>query len=290
MTGPQSAQGPEWGQGPQWGRDRERPEKESRPGPVQEWLRTITPIAALIFSVVALLVSSSTAVKVFVFPNPSPGASSATPAATAIRPSTSPGSSPKEGGTSVPSQAQLTGAMLPANTLGSAASTASPAASPASAGTKPAQLRSICGALFPKGAALATATETLINNQTNQTLTEIITYWASKNAAGNAISQDSNAIAKADSQACSIDLEGSTHDISDATTRSPPAECQPGQALRITVSTSDGEIGYLAETQCQNFTISVQILGNSTASSFVSGDTVEGGLGAAAGIVQGDFP
>jgi hypothetical protein len=30
--------------------------------------------------------------------------------------------------------------------------------------------------LFPKGAALATARETLINNQTNQTLTEVITY------------------------------------------------------------------------------------------------------------------
>jgi hypothetical protein len=194
MTGPRSAQGPEWGQGPQWGGDRERPEKESRPGRVQEWLRTITPIAALILSVVAILVSSSTAVKVFVFPNPSPGASGATPAVTVTRP----GSSPKEGGTSVPSQAQLTGAMLPAATLGSAASTASPTASSASAGTKPAQLRSICGALFPKGAALATARETLINNQTNQALTEVITYWASKNAAGNAISQDSNAIAKAD--------------------------------------------------------------------------------------------
>jgi hypothetical protein len=196
------------GSGFQWGGDRERPEKESRPSPLQEWLRTITPIAALIFSVVALLVSSSTAVKVFVFPNPSPGASGATPAVTVTRPSTSPGSSPKEGGTSVPSQAQLTGAMLPADTLGSAASTASPTASSASAGTKPAQLRSICGALFPKGAALATARETLINNQTNQTLTEVITYWASKNAAGNAISQDSNAIAKADGQACSVDLGG----------------------------------------------------------------------------------
>jgi hypothetical protein len=290
MTGPRSAQGPEGGQGSKWGRDRERPEKESRPGPVQEWLRTITPIAALIFSAVALLVSSSTAVKVFVFPNPSSGASGATPTAAVTRPSTSPGSSPQEAGTSVPSQAQLTGAMLPADTLGSAASTASPVASSASAGTKPAQLRSICGALFPKGAALATARETLINNQTNQTLTEVITYWASKSAAGNAISQDSNAIAKADGQACSVDLGGSTHDISDAATGSPAAECQPGQALRITVSTSDGEIGYLAETQCQNFTVSVQILSNSTSGSSVSADMVEGGLGTAAGMVQADFP
>ena len=282
MTGPRSAQGPERGQGPQWGRDRERPEKESRPGPAQEWLRTITPILALIFSIVALLVSSGTAVKVFVFPNPSPGESGATPGATVTGPRASPGSSPKEGGTSVPGQAQLTGAMVPAETLGSAASAAS-------AGTDPAQLRSICGALFPKGAALATAQETLINNQTNQTLTEVITYWASNNAAGNAISQDSNALAKADDQACSVDLGGSTHDISDAATGSPPAECQPGQSLRIAVSTSDGETGYLAETQCQNFTISVQILANSTSGSFVSADTVEGGLGTAAGIVQSDF-
>jgi hypothetical protein len=230
------------------------PEKGARSRAFREWIQTGQGIGILIVSIIAL---GGTGAAIASGGHSSPHPPGPTPSVIITSPSS--GSSPVVTTPATVPPAQLTQALLPAQTLG-------PTATVNTKGTDLSQITGICGAPLPSGAQV-TAFELLQDSQTNQNLTEIIVDWGTAADAGTAITDNRTAVDQSGS--CSYTSSNETTKYEGDYSASPPSSCSnPGKYLDTQVFVTSSSLfspglisGFNVEVQCGTFTIVIQAEG-----------------------------
>jgi hypothetical protein len=249
-------------------------EKGERARAFREWVQTGQGFAALIVSIIALG-GAGTGAGIAIAHAGSSSLSTSAPPVSITTPDT--GTSLAPFNTVVPTQAQLTQALLPAQQL-------TPNATVVSRSTELSQATGICGAPLPSGAQLL-ASETLHDSQYNESLGETIIYWDTSTPAGTAISNDRSTAEV--TGGCNYSSGGVTATFTDNYTGSPPQECGNGQYLATDVADETANsYGYEAEAQCGSFTIEIQVIGGIVAQMSLSQATANGYLNSAVGMLQ----
>jgi hypothetical protein len=226
-------------------------EKEPRSRTFREWIQTTQGVLSLIVSIVALAGGTAVIIKIGPSPTPKPPRHRTQ---TVVRSPSIPSPSPSTVISTGPVSSEvLQSALLPADTLGSAAFVAE-------SGTDLSQLGLLCGG--PPQGATATAYETLRDSQTSQFVIEAITEWQNSTAAGQAIMTNRQAVDASGS--CSVTYSGITEQFVGDDSGSPPSSCTaPAQYFATQSSVpSDFYFGFDVEVQCGDFTIVVNAQGD----------------------------
>jgi hypothetical protein len=254
-------------------------EKGARARAFREWMQTGQGLAALIVSIIALGGAGTGAGIAIAHSNSSsqPGKQiKPTPIVTVTTPIPGP-SSPAPINTPVPTQAQLTQALLPAQQLSANAVVVSRS-------TGLSQATGICGAPLPSGAQLL-ASEVLHDSEYNESLGEAIIYWNGSTPAGAAVTNDRSAVNE--TGGCSYSSGGTTATFTVSYLGSPAQECGTGQFLAADISAAAASsYGYEDETRCGSYTIEIQIVGGIVAQLSLSQATADGYLNSAVGMLK----
>jgi hypothetical protein len=256
-----------------------RPEKKSRAKALGDWIQTTQGLVTLIASIIALLGGGAGAA-VAITRSPSHAAQSGRAPTTSVTDSGSSPASPAPAPTATDAftgpatQAQLTNALLPTSALGSAANVRM-------SGTNLSDIAGDCGGAL--NGDKATAYEELQDAQTDQYLTETITYWDDSADAGAAISGTRSAIDQSGN--CSYSANGITQQFTGDDAGSAPQQCTGGQYLATQASIqADFLYGYQNSAQCGFFTVVVQEISGGI--SAVTQSTVDGYLSNAVATLQ----
>lgn len=256
-----------------WLPNQEKPEKKSRWVAFREWISATAGVTAAVVALVGLLAGGTVVTVKILTPSPKPSPnppSNITP--------TSPNSTPPNQANPY-STAQLQASLLSSGTIGSAAIVQS-------TGTDLSQIGEICGG--PVSGDTATAFETIEDQQTGTILDEELVSWQSAADAGQAITDNRQAVDQRGS--CPFTSSGTTATYTGDNPGSPPSSCvHPGQYFSTVVSISFSsstfpeppDSGYVTEAQCGATTIWVRVYG--AFGSGITQQTADGYLSSAIG-------
>ena len=227
-----------------------KPENESRLVSFREWLSTTAGAISAICAIITLIGGTVVVVKIL---DKNPTTVTRGPNQTPPNTHTSP--EPIIHKSPGPfDSAQLQSALLSSDAVGSAAIVASTS-------TDLSQISGTCG--VPLSGDTATAYETIQDQQSGTVLTETLVSWDSAADAGQAITNNRQAVDQSGS--CSITSNGATGQYTGDYAGSPPPSCvNPGQyfATQIKVSFPSSTFpyfGFVVQAQCGATTIFIRV-------------------------------